>query len=291
MSLKSPLREMRICFVGESFVNGTGDPECLGWTGRICVSANKKGYDITYYNLGVRRETSRELSSRWLREVSYRLPQEDDGRVVFSFGVNDTTIENGKTRVPLTESIANIHSILSEAQKLYPILMVSPPPIGDAEQNQRIADLSQEFALICQELNVPYLDVFSHLINSHIWLEEVKNHDGAHPQSLGYLEFAQIVENWDAWLNWFPEKKDIALQEIAQDIVSNLRYDISMDEKWRQRLFHAPVGQRFNIPVENEYGLTFATFNDGVTDDQQWVIGIESIDFPEVVEYTTNGIL
>jgi hypothetical protein len=55
------LPQVRICFVGESFVNGAGDPECLGWTGRICVNANKKGYDITYYNLGVRRETSTEL--------------------------------------------------------------------------------------------------------------------------------------------------------------------------------------------------------------------------------------
>ncbi|MDY6901411.1 MAG: lipase, partial [Cyanobacteriota bacterium] len=29
------VKEMRICFVGESFINGTGDPECLGWAGRI----------------------------------------------------------------------------------------------------------------------------------------------------------------------------------------------------------------------------------------------------------------
>ncbi|MBD2292125.1 lipase [Anabaena sphaerica FACHB-251] len=204
MSLKSPLQEIRICFVGESFVNGTGDPECLGWTGRICVNANKKGYDITYYNLGVRRETSTELRNRWFREVSYRLSQKYDGRVVFSFGVNDTTIENGKTRVNFEESITNIHSILSEAKKLYPILVVSPPPIGNEEQDQRIADLSQEFTLVCQELNIPYLDVFSKLINSNIWLEEAKNNDGTHPRTGGYTEFAQIVENWDAWLNWFP---------------------------------------------------------------------------------------
>lgn len=32
---------MRICFIGDSFVNGTGDPECLGWAGRICVTARK----------------------------------------------------------------------------------------------------------------------------------------------------------------------------------------------------------------------------------------------------------
>ncbi|BAZ30863.1 GDSL family lipase [Cylindrospermum sp. NIES-4074] len=203
MELKH-LPQVRICFVGESFVNGAGDPECLGWTGRICVSANKKGYEITYYNLGVRRETSTELKNRWFKETTYRLPKDYDGRVVFSFGVNDTTIENGKTRVAITESIANICTILSEAKQLYPVLMVSPPPVADKEQNIRINNLSKEFALVCNDLGVPYLDVFSLLENSTVWIDEVKNNDGAHPKSAGYAEFAQIVENWDSWLNWFP---------------------------------------------------------------------------------------
>lgn len=201
------LSQMRICFLGESFVNGTGDPECLGWTGRICVYANKNGYDITYYNLGVRRETSTELRQRWLRETVYRLPEEYDGRVVFSFGVNDTTIENGKTRVELSESIENARIILSGAKKLYPVLMISPPPCADNQEdqrNQRIANLSQEFSLICHELNIPYLDVFTPLQQSNIWVEEAKSYDGAHPRTAGYTEFANLVQNWSGWLNWFP---------------------------------------------------------------------------------------
>lgn len=195
--------QIRICFLGESFVNGTGDPECLGWAGRICVNANKKGHDITYYNLGVRRETSTELKARWLREVTYRLPKEYDGRVIFCFGVNDTTIENSKTRVAFEDSLNNVRSILSEAKQLYPVLMVSPLPCTDEEQNQRIANLAEEFALVCQELDVPYLDVFPILEKSDIWIEEAKNYDGAHPRAAGYAELAQIVDNWDAWLNWF----------------------------------------------------------------------------------------
>jgi lysophospholipase L1-like esterase len=201
------MNEVRICFVGESFVNGTGDPECLGWAGRICVNANRKGYDITYYNLGVRRETSSELKNRWLREVSYRLPKEYDGRVVFSFGTNDTTIENGKTRLEVKDSIANAHSILSTAKQLYPILMVSPPPIADQEQNYRISSLSQQFALVCSEINVPYLDIFSRLDKSNVWLNEVQGNDGAHPRAAGYQEFAEIVQNWEPWLTWFPATK------------------------------------------------------------------------------------
>jgi lysophospholipase L1-like esterase len=169
----------------------------------LTVNANRKGHDITYYNLGVRRETSRELRNRWLREVSYRLPTEYDGRVIFSFGVNDTTIENGQPRVPFTESIANIRSILTETQQLYPVLMVSPPPCTEQEQNHRIAHLSQEFALVCDELNVPYLNVFPRLAKSNVWINEAINYDGAHPRAAGYAEFAEIVESWDGWLNWF----------------------------------------------------------------------------------------
>nr|WP_313940896.1 MULTISPECIES: GDSL-type esterase/lipase family protein [Calothrix] len=202
MTEKSP-SQMRICFLGESFVNGTGDLECLGWTGRICVNAQKKGHEITYYNLGVRRETSTELRNRWHREATYRLPKECDGRVVFSFGVNDTTIENGKTRVAVEDSIDNIHNILSQAQQLYPVLMVSPPPCTDEAQNQRIANLVQEFGLVCQELNIPYLNIFQYLQKSTIWREEARNYDGAHPRACGYEEFAQLVDRWEAWKNWF----------------------------------------------------------------------------------------
>jgi lysophospholipase L1-like esterase len=197
------LKKVRICFVGESFVNGTGDSEYLGWTGRICQDALSKGIDITHYNLGVRGETSKELKRRWLQEVSYRLPKECDGRVVFSFGTNDMTIENGKTRVAFQDSIINLQDILSIAKDLYPVLIISPSPIDDKEQNQRSSDLSKEFSKVCNKLNVAYLDIFSELIKSNIWMDEVKKYDGAHPRAAGYQVFAEIVQNWQGWLNWW----------------------------------------------------------------------------------------
>ncbi len=61
--------------------------------GEYALMLIKKGYDITYYNLGIRRDTSTDIAKRWSQEVSLRLPKEYDGRVVFSFGLNDTTIE------------------------------------------------------------------------------------------------------------------------------------------------------------------------------------------------------
>lgn len=190
-------------------MNGTGDPEFLGWTGRVCAHAQRRGYEITHYNLGVRAETSRHLKQRWQQEVIYRLPQDYDGRVVFSFGVNDSGWSGQQQGIELAETIANAHSILSAAKQLYPVLMVGPPPCGDADQEQRnqiIANLSEHFATVCSELEVPYLDVFSNLVKSLTWLKEAKANDDAHPRAAGYAEFAAIVQDWEDWLNWFPLK-------------------------------------------------------------------------------------
>lgn len=194
---------MRICFIGDSFVNGTGDPQCLGWAGRVCAAANSVGHDITYYNLGIRRQTSTQIKLHWLQEVSCRLSNEFDSRIVFSFGVNDTTIEARKTRVEFTDSVENTRHILATAKQLFPILMVSPPPVVDIEQNLRIHRLSTQFALVCQALNVPYLDVFTPLQASPTWCKEAAENDGAHPRADGYTEFAQLVQSWSCWLAWF----------------------------------------------------------------------------------------
>lgn len=193
---------MRICFIGDSFVNGTGDSHYLGWAGRICATACNLGYDITYYNLGVRRETSADIKARWLREVSCRLSAEDDG-IVFSFGVNDTTLENGKTRIEFSNSTENICNILNTAKQMFPVLMVGPPPTVDVEQNFRIARLSNSFAKVCFELDLPYLDIFTPLQSSNIWMREAVENDGYHPSSAGYAELAQLIQNWISWLSWF----------------------------------------------------------------------------------------
>jgi lysophospholipase L1-like esterase len=193
---------MRICFIGDSFVNGTGAPECLGWTGRICVAANQHGCDLTYYNLGVRGDTTEDILKRWPGESRCRLPTEYDGRIVFSFGTNDTTIESEQRRVQLDNSLDNTYQILSLATQTYPVLMISPPPISDLEQNLRTQELSTQISLVCSHLNIPYLDVFTPLEASSIWMHEVAIGDGAHPKAAGYLELTKLIQNWLAWSSW-----------------------------------------------------------------------------------------
>jgi lysophospholipase L1-like esterase len=193
--------DIRICFVGDSFVNGTGDPEYVGWTGRVCIAARQAGYALTSYNLGVRRDTSTDIAARWRDECVRRLPSSCDGRIVFSFGVNDTTLEQGIRRVSPEQSLCNAREMLSTSISLYPTLMVGPPPIADAEQNRRTYHLAEQLRLVAEEGGVPYLEVFSPLEQSATWMHEVALLDGAHPQAQGYTELAWLVQTWSAW--WF----------------------------------------------------------------------------------------
>lgn len=198
--------DVRICFIGDSFVNGTGDPEYLGWVGRLCQKTVRPGQELTAYNLGVRRETSLQIEPRWQSEVSCRLPTDCAGRLVFSFGVNDTTEENGRSRVSPDDSIACARRILQTAKHHYPVLLIGPPPVADPAHNTRIETLSQLLDITCQEIGVPYLETYRKLVQSPLWHLEASQGDGAHPAAAGYKMLADLVLQWPAWKGWFREK-------------------------------------------------------------------------------------
>ncbi|GIU00195.1 hypothetical protein TSL6_07010 [Sulfurovum sp. TSL6] len=194
------MRDVRICYVGDSFVNGTGDPIKLGWAGRLSASPQNNNLDITHYNLGIRRETSEDILKRWEAECNSRLTQVSENKVVFSFGVNDTVIENGQRRVSLESSIENAKTILLNASKKYDVIMIGMPPINDDEQNERIKELDHKYQALCNELNIPYLSIFNRLVHEQIWRDEVALNDGAHPRDKGYDILANFIKNWSGWV-------------------------------------------------------------------------------------------
>ncbi len=193
--------DRRVCFFGESFVLGAGDPSGLGWVGRVTRAANANGFWLTTYNLGIRGETSRSLRTRWRQEAALRLDGHD-GRLVFSFGTNDAVHQNGVVRVPLQETLQNSRIILAEASARCPTLMISPPAIPDAGMTVRLAPLVQEVGEICAELGVPFLNVFQTLSGHDVWLREAALGDGAHPAADGYAVYAALVDAWPAWRAW-----------------------------------------------------------------------------------------
>jgi lysophospholipase L1-like esterase len=174
------LADLRICFIGDSFTQGTGDEMYLGWPGRVSAAA------------------------RWRAEVTPRLVPGVDGRIVFSFGANDATIEDGHWRVDPEQSATNARTLISEAQERYSTLMVGPPPAPELDKTARHAELAGRYAAICQELHVPFLDILPSIQTVTAWWQEVAAGDGIHPGSGGYAALAELVDAWPAWRAWVP---------------------------------------------------------------------------------------
>ncbi len=185
------LPRVRLCFFGDSFVHGTGDPDRLGWVGRVFSS------EVTAYNLGVRRETSADVAARWHAEARARLPPEFECGLVFSFGANDCA-----RRIERTRSIENAKRILSAARSWLPARMIGPAIIADdAGATERILELCADYAALCAELDVPYLAIAKLVAGSNIWRDEALANDGAHPGRGGYSVVANAVRAWPAWFS------------------------------------------------------------------------------------------
>ena len=207
------VQDIRICFIGDSFVNGTGDETCLGWPGRLCAAAKSDDASFTYYpprgreplrgNLGVRRNTSADILQRWEHETSLRLPDSCDGRVVLSCGVNDMVIETSEPRVSVADSCTNVREILLGASSKYKTIMVGPAPVGDADLNTRLKSLSDAYAQQAKALNIPFIEIYTHLVADRKYLQESKHNDGYHPKSYGYNAIADIVCTSGNW--WFEQ--------------------------------------------------------------------------------------
>lgn len=210
---------LRICFVGDSVTQGTGDPDCLGWPGRVCAAAWAAGHDATLYNLGVRADTSTLIAARWRAECAARLPDVQPGALVFAFGLNDAADQEGLgIRVPVENSLATARAILEEARAWKPTLWIGPTPVDEAQQpfvagagvvyhfaNARTAALNDAYAGLAADLGVPYLDLFAPLSSEPRWPACFAAGDGVHPRAGGYALMAERIAAWPAWQSWFAD--------------------------------------------------------------------------------------
>jgi acyl-CoA thioesterase-1 len=196
------MMERYLMFFGDSHTVGVGDEEGLGWTGRVVAAALEDGIPTTSYNLGVRGETSADVAARWRSEARPRLPDEGDPRVILAFGVNDVTLEDEGRRRSQEQSLLTLEEVLLGAQgQGLRRFVVGPAPIDDDAANDRIAELSYAYRMLCARHRVPFVPLVEELRDNDVWRGAIAAGDGAHPGAAGYAEIARLVLA-AGWLDW-----------------------------------------------------------------------------------------
>jgi lysophospholipase L1-like esterase len=202
---------IRLCFIGDSIVNGYGDDAMLGWPGRLCALL-APSWQITRYDLGIRGDTSALIRSRWEAEARARLPAGFPAALVFSFGVNDCVRLNGVRRVEPADSLANLAAICGAARIWLPTLFIGPTPILSraddraalsgpalALDNDTIGALSGALLAHATELGIATIDLFGPLRQDAAWVQALAKGDGIHPPAEGYQLLAQRIAAAPAW--------------------------------------------------------------------------------------------
>jgi acyl-CoA thioesterase I len=204
---------VRVCFVGDSYTAGTGDETCMGWVGRVAASAWKRGDQISFYNLGIRGDTSALIAKRWRAECEARVSKELNGRLVFSFGINDTArLVGGDLRVSHDESVQCAQAMLREASAWLPTLWIGPTPANEAMSpmspspgisyafsNERLLALNAAYGNVAASLGIPFLDLATPLTANEDYQRSLLQGDSMHCSGQGYALIADMIDGWSAW--------------------------------------------------------------------------------------------
>lgn len=194
MTTVDDVRDVRVCFFGDSLTAGVGDPKALGWVGRVAARTPwSTDIHLTGYNLGVRGETTEEIVVRMPLESATRFSRGDEHRVVIAPGVVDAL-----SHVEPARSAAALGFGLEAAS--VPVMVVGPPPVGDDDMRARVESLDAAFADVCKNRDVTYIPTFSALAHRKPW-QDARADDGLHPNQTGYGLLAHVVLN-DGWYDW-----------------------------------------------------------------------------------------
>ena len=194
-------------FFGDSVTLGVNDAPAGGWVARLAGKAAQAGLSVppdTFYNMGVRRNSSRMILERWEAEFKARVMEGVPSYLLFCFGTVDMAAPKGVPNVPVGESAANAREILLKAKTYGTVALVSAPPVADTEHCQRLDALCTAYASICSAIDVPFVDIFHPLLKNG-YVKDLA--DGVHPGPSGNDMIASALLQAPELASWFKNEK------------------------------------------------------------------------------------
>lgn len=190
-------------FFGDSVTLGVNDAPAGGWVSRLAGKAAEKGLNVppdTFYNLGVRKNSSRDILARWEVEYKARAMDGCPATLVFCFGTVDMAAPNAMPNVAVGESAANAREMLVKAKEFGSVVFVSAPPVKNEEHRQRLEALCTAYAAIAKAVDVPFVDIFHPLMKAG-YVDDLA--DGVHPGPRGNELIAELLASSEAMKKTF----------------------------------------------------------------------------------------
>lgn len=199
---------MRILIFGDSITYGVWD-KAGGWAQRFRTLldsqnlANLSGELKLVYNLGIPRDTSEEIRSRYESEIRFRKRKDERLLIIVAVGTNDSAYDHDikSTRVPIERFRSNLKWLIKKGRDL-DASMALVGLIGSDESktdplhwNLNVSyrnSLISKYNLVIREVahseKVPFVDIFSSLNGRKDLL-----HDGLHPNARGHEIISKLV--------------------------------------------------------------------------------------------------
>lgn len=205
----------QIVIFGDSITFGMWD-ESGGWPVRVNQYYTKRVLEsnleefISVYGMGIPGNTTEDLLTRFEFEMTQRINLEQVTTIIFAIGVNDSHFINthGDHAVALevfehnirrlyelakkyAQHIAFVGLTMVDESKTHPLYWI----VDRSYRNQWIEKYDQIIRSVCDEKEIPFIDIFSEYKNNNH--HELLS-DGLHPNTNGHKLIAdKVIEHLD----------------------------------------------------------------------------------------------
>lgn len=182
-----------------------------GWVNRLWLyTGEKTDGECEIYNLSISGGTTETIIERFESEAKIR----EADAIIFQSGGNDSYLKgkNGSNQIPLDKFQNNLEEIIRKAKNItLNIIFIGFKNVDETKTmpvswkdiyyvNAEIKKYDEVMKSVCQENNIPYLDIFGLLKNENF-------EDGLHPNTAGHQKIFEKAKNFLEQNKWiWPQK-------------------------------------------------------------------------------------
>ena len=174
-----------VLFVGDSITDGYDLSKFYSYDNKVLINSGVGGY------------TTNNIIKRFKNLVEQYNPD----KLFLMIGTND--IGDGTSKEDIIKNIDEIISMIKEKEPDTKIYLETIYPVNldkrkhDKRRNNRyISDINIELKKYCEDNDVEYIDIYSHLVDKNDTLKSEYTEDGLHLNDLGYEIVTNILKKY-----------------------------------------------------------------------------------------------